>query len=90
VITAPHGNGDTKTLKTHQEFEVYGARFALPGNAIHQTYPPQGHSDYNIILPHVVLNDPHLPWEFVVSSAESPADIPPVSLLEVRHYYKPI
>jgi hypothetical protein len=30
-------------------------------------YPPQGHADNVEILPHVVLNDPHLPWERVAS-----------------------
>ena len=79
VITAPHTNGDTKTLSTNQDFEVYGDRFSLPANAIHQTYPPQGHADYNYILPHMVFNDAHLPWEIIASSAESPADMPPVS-----------
>lgn len=73
-ITAPHGSTrpeDQLILSSHQEFEVYGPRFALPANSLHQIYPPQGHSDHSVVLPHIVFNDPHLPWEQIGSRRES-------------------
>ncbi|KAN0119238.1 hypothetical protein V8E51_001446 [Hyaloscypha variabilis] len=83
-IDAPHqvkGSSapvQTLPLSTHQEFEVYGPRYSLPQNSIHQSYPPQGHADYGEILPHIVFNDPHLPWERIVSSKDiSPFTKPP-------------
>ena len=86
AITAPYASSSvanpvqTDTLKTHQEFEVYGLHYSLPHNAVHQSYPPQGHADYGEILPHIVFNDPHLPWEAIVSSKDpSPYSKPPVS-----------
>jgi hypothetical protein len=84
-IAAPHASTDPAvpvqnlTLTTHQEFEVYGPRYSLPANTVHQTYPPQGHADYGNILPHIVFEDPHLPWENEVTSKDaSPFSTPPV------------
>ena len=54
---------DKIKLKSHQDFTVDAPQIALPSGAVHSTYPPQGHSDTVDVLPHVVLNDPHLPWE---------------------------
>ncbi|KAJ5675314.1 uncharacterized protein N7477_005248 [Penicillium maclennaniae] len=73
-ITAPHGSAkpeDQLILTSHQEFEVYAPRFALPPNSVHQVYPPQGHSDHSVVLPHIVFNDPHLPWEQIGSPREN-------------------
>jgi hypothetical protein len=85
TIVAPHDSTDpshTKTLQTHQEFEVSGPRYSLPQNSIHQTYPPQGHADYGNILPHIVFNDPHLPWELSITSKDqSPFSTPAVRLI---------
>jgi hypothetical protein len=45
-----------------QEFTVVAPQFALPANAVHSYYPPDGHSDEGRVLPHVVLDDPvHCP-----------------------------
>jgi hypothetical protein len=46
-----------------QQFEIVGPRFSLPPSDIQTVYPPQGHGDHLRILPHVVFNDPHIPWE---------------------------
>lgn len=64
-----HDDHDEKYLELNndQAFEVYGDRFNLPANAIHQIYPPQGHGDTSDVLPHIVFNDAHLPWERAVS-----------------------
>ena len=42
---------------------VNAPQFSLPDGPIHSVYPPPGYSDDHRILPHVVLTDPHLPWE---------------------------
>lgn len=46
-----------------QTFTVVAPRYTLPDGSFHSVYPPDGHADNVEILPHVVLNDPHLPWE---------------------------
>ncbi|KAF3909587.1 hypothetical protein AA313_de0205883 [Arthrobotrys entomopaga] len=48
---------------TTQRFRVDGPRFRLPDNTIHDFYPPSGASVEGNNLPHIVFNDPHLPWE---------------------------
>lgn len=62
--TIDANNGDkVLTLESEQDFFVDAPQFSLPGGSIHSTYPPAGYSDDHRILPHVVLTDPHLPWE---------------------------
>lgn len=46
-----------------QKFEVVVPRFTLDPTLINSYYPPDGHQDEGRILPHIVLNDPHYPWE---------------------------
>lgn len=46
-----------------QEFTVVVPRFSLDPNIINSYYPPDGHQDEGRILPHLVFNDPHFPWE---------------------------
>ncbi|KAJ6126032.1 hypothetical protein N7471_010525 [Penicillium samsonianum] len=50
-------------LTAKQDFSVDAPQFTLPEGSIHSMYPPPGYSDDHRILPHVVLTDPHLPWE---------------------------
>ncbi|KAK1751339.1 hypothetical protein QBC47DRAFT_351441 [Echria macrotheca] len=50
-------------LASTQKFNVNAPRFTLPPGIVHSTYPPQGLGDHNNVLPHIVFNDPHLPWE---------------------------
>ncbi|KAF2403811.1 hypothetical protein EJ06DRAFT_554044 [Trichodelitschia bisporula] len=50
-------------LKSLQKFNVNAPRFSLPPGIVHHTYPPQGLGDHNNVLPHMVFEDPHLPWE---------------------------
>lgn len=72
TITAP--NNPTLSPTSSHLFNVIAPRFALPENAIDSFYPPQGHSDRPEVLPHVVFNDPTLPWERVASSITSGPD----------------
>ncbi len=50
-------------LVAEKVFFVDAPQFSLPQGTVHSVYPPQGYSDDNRILPHIVLTDPHLPWE---------------------------
>lgn len=62
----------TLRLQAKQDFYVDAPRFVLPEGSVYSTYPPQGYPDDRRILPHVVLSDPHLPWERIGSpSAEA-------------------
>ncbi|GAB0138937.1 hypothetical protein EsDP_00007156 [Epichloe bromicola] len=56
-------NGETLQLEADQAFYIDAPQFSLPDGSVHSTYPPAGYSDDHRILPHVVLTDPHLPWE---------------------------
>ena len=50
-------------LSQTQTFQVVAPRFHIEDKDIHSSYPPQGHADQPNILPHIVFNDAHLPWE---------------------------
>ncbi|CAO2658404.1 Nn.00g061270.m01.CDS01 [Neocucurbitaria sp. VM-36] len=67
-----HGQINAQALKpqpsTSQSFRVSAPQFALPDNAVQSSYPPDGYGAPVETLPHLVLNDPHLPWERVGSS----------------------
>lgn len=77
LITAQSDKWGTETLRVYnravqtpdpqvskpQVFEVVAPQFNLDPKLINSYYPPDGHQDEGRILPHIVLNDPHLPWE---------------------------
>ncbi|KAI0447283.1 hypothetical protein F4803DRAFT_364629 [Xylaria telfairii] len=66
--TVKEPNSDEPLLLTSkQPFIVDAPRFSLPEGSVYSIYPPSGYPVENRILPHVVLNDPHLPWERVGS-----------------------
>ncbi len=46
-----------------QKFNVVAPQFSLDPKLINSYYPPDGHQDEARVLPHIVFNDPHLPWE---------------------------
>ena len=58
-----------------QEFEVVVPRFSLDLDMINSYYPPDGHQDEGRILPHVVINDPHYPWEIEAGVSDGMHDI---------------
>jgi hypothetical protein len=83
--TDPIQNTDLGGNLIKQTFTVQGPRFSLEANEVHSVYPPNGHADDPHILPHVVLNDPHLPWERdigeSVDSKDNLNDIPWLAVL---------
>jgi hypothetical protein len=46
-----------------QQFNVIAPRFSIDPKVVNSVYPPPGHADDGSVLPHIVFNDPHLPWE---------------------------
>ena len=51
-------------LKADASFNIpQPTMFPLDPSLVHSTFPPSGLSAPNHILPHVVFNDPHLPWQ---------------------------
>ncbi|OOQ81925.1 hypothetical protein PEBR_40973 [Penicillium brasilianum] len=71
--------GDQKLTKvTKSTFTVDAPRFSLPADDIHSVYPHEGASEAPRVLPHIVFNDPHLPWERSPTEAEdAPSGRPP-------------
>ncbi|OTB15549.1 hypothetical protein K445DRAFT_352181 [Daldinia sp. EC12] len=67
-IKAP--TGEELNLEAEKSFFVDAPQFSLPEGSVHSTYPPPGYPDTNRILPHVVLTDPHLPWERLGSRSQ--------------------
>ncbi|KAI1125639.1 hypothetical protein F5Y10DRAFT_294505 [Nemania abortiva] len=61
-------------LKSEQQFMVEVPQFTLPEGYVHSVYPAQGMSVGVSILPHIILNDPHLPWERPVVLQNGEAD----------------
>lgn len=62
TIHAQSGDPDI-IVQGRQTFTVVAPRFTLPAGSIHSMYPAPGRAEPPKTLPHVVLNDPHLPWE---------------------------
>ncbi|KAI0007428.1 hypothetical protein F4779DRAFT_592010 [Xylariaceae sp. FL0662B] len=67
-VKAP--NGEELNLDAQKSFFVDAPQFSLPSGSVYSTYPPAGYPDTNRILPHVVLTDPHLPWERLGSPSQ--------------------
>ena len=61
--TEKHTLQGTIDFPTSQQFEVIAPQFAIDPKDIHSVYPPQGHADQPSVLPHIIFNDSHLPWE---------------------------
>lgn len=59
-------------LAAKQPFTVDAPRFSLSEGSVYSKYPPPGYPDENRILPHIVLSDPHLPWERIGSPSTEP------------------
>lgn len=49
-------------LPVLQTFNVVAPQFSLDPALVNSFYPPSGHQDEGRVLPHIVFNDPHVPW----------------------------
>lgn len=57
------GKSDTQVLPVKRQiFVVAAPQFNIASSFVNTCYPPPGHQDEGRILPHVVFNDPHVPW----------------------------
>jgi hypothetical protein len=74
AVNANNNKDKELSLVSVKEFTVDAPQFALPNRSVHSTYPPSGYHDNNRILPHIVLADPHLPWERSGSPQSDGAD----------------
>jgi hypothetical protein len=60
-------------IGTTQEFLVSAPQFTIDASQIINRYPPAGSSGkYGKVLPHIVLKDPVLPWERLLSTKGTP------------------
>ncbi|OQE46385.1 hypothetical protein PENCOP_c001G03108 [Penicillium coprophilum] len=73
ISTEPRAQQDPEAapseyyVEVPQAMEVLGPRFELPADAVYSVYPEQGHTATHDSLPHIVFNDPMLPWEAIAS-----------------------
>jgi hypothetical protein len=74
--------GQTKTINVPQLFFVTAPRFSIDSSLIHSIFPLPGITAHPNILPHIVFNDPHLPWQ-TMTSRTSDDDIMRVPWLAV-------
>ena len=57
------GPGDLNdSITTSQNFVTPGTPWTLDPALVDSVYPPQGHSDYYNVLPHVVFANAQVPW----------------------------
>lgn len=68
IVEAPTDKRSLRLI-SKQDFFVDAPQFSLPPGSVYSVYPPHGYPDDHRILPHVVLSDPHLPWERMGSPA---------------------
>ena len=83
-----HFPTQSNTLHSAKQFQVVESALTLDPAAIHSVYPPPGHADYSSeskryftaimlifldVLPHVVFNNPSLPWSMSPSPRETSA-----------------
>ena len=59
--TARTGDPNAPTLL--QQFNVIAPQFQIDPKVVNSFYPPPGHLDEGRVLPHIVFNDPHIPWD---------------------------
>ncbi|CZR65010.1 uncharacterized protein PAC_14910 [Phialocephala subalpina] len=61
-LVLPKPNPTPSPAVLQQYFQVQAPQFSLDPKTINTFYPPAGSQDEGRILPHIVFNDPHLPW----------------------------
>ncbi|KAJ8130867.1 hypothetical protein O1611_g2760 [Lasiodiplodia mahajangana] len=72
-------DGDSPKSSMHkmeQQFTIETPQFTLPEGSVHSVYPAQGMAVGAPTLPHIVVNDPHLPWERQATLENAKTDPP--------------
>ena len=75
-ITYPGGD-PTRNLTSTKQFRTAGSPYTLDSTLVNSVYPPAGHSDYWNVLPHVLFNNPQIPWAFQGGLQDKPDDPTP-------------
>ena len=70
AISTPDGQGES--FQAVQDLYVKGARYALDDAAVDSVFPPAGNQgEFANLLPHVVFDEPTLPWQRTPSGAKA-------------------
>jgi hypothetical protein len=62
-LTPPTTTPPTAPTTLLQQFNVIAPRFQIDPKVVNSVYPPPGYTDEGRVLPHIVFNDPHIPWD---------------------------
>ncbi|KAJ9652654.1 hypothetical protein H2198_008089 [Neophaeococcomyces mojaviensis] len=60
--------------QSKQRRKVITPQYVLPENLVHSKYPEEGSGATRETLPHIVLNDPHFPWDRKASKDSATAE----------------
>ncbi|KAF5670478.1 hypothetical protein FDENT_11237 [Fusarium denticulatum] len=52
-----------KTVNMRQQQHLLAPQYSLPEDAVVSVFPTPGHTAQSLTLPHIVLKNPHCPWE---------------------------
>ncbi|KAF5712355.1 Tol [Fusarium mundagurra] len=52
-----------KTVNMRQQQHLLAPQYSLPEDAVVSVFPAPGHTAQPLTLPHIVLKNPHCPWE---------------------------
>lgn len=66
TVTTVYPPDDTVPI-IKQDFDVVAPQFQLDDKAVRSHYPPDGFADDATVFPHIVFNDPYLPWMRLLS-----------------------
>ena len=72
-------------LESDASFNIpYPSMSPLDLNLVHSIFPPPGISAPNHILPHIVFNDPHLPWQKMLKTNASTLEKHELQMLNAK------
>jgi hypothetical protein len=73
-LNTPDGPANPNAPVVLQQFKVIAPQFSIDPKVVNSVYPPPGYTDEGTVLPHIVFNDPHLPWDRPLPVAPSRLD----------------
>ncbi|MFB7128222.1 hypothetical protein [Kitasatospora sp. NPDC056273] len=76
---------DEPLPRASEAFEIRAVQFVLDASSVHAVFPGNGASgDYHLVLPHITLNRPILPWEREPKWSRAEARAPWLALMVFR------